>query len=968
MSKISTKLESEGINKLLQQDDFIQRHIGPNNDQVQQMLEAVGVKDLEQLINETVPDNIRLQRDLALEPPCSEPDALDYLKDMMSANKLNKSLLGLGYYPCHTPPVILRNFLENPGWYTAYTPYQAEISQGRLELLLNYQQMIVDLTGMECSNASLLDEATAAAEAMALAKRTAGNKGNKFFASKKCFLQTLDLLRTRSAPLGIELVIGDIKEYEKNPADYFGVLVRYPDMSGEITDWADLATIAHDNKALLCMATDLLALVLLKSPGSMGADIVFGNSQRFGVPLGFGGPHAAFFAVNQKQQRSMPGRLIGVSVDAKGKRALRMALQTREQHIRRDKATSNICTAQVLLANIASLYACYHGYEGLATIATRVHRLTSIVSKFLKEKGYDLATDNFFDTLSILPSSGANLKEISAKAEEQGYNFLLLKDSNLQMSFDETTSPSDLVNILKVFGCSVDEDTILATGTQGNYNFNQKHLRTDEILTHPVFNQYRTETNMMRYLRKLQQKDIGLDRSMIALGSCTMKLNAASEMIPISWEKINGIHPIAPKSQIAGYDKFLEEFEGMLKEITGFDAISFQPNSGAQGEYAGLLAIRSYHLSRKDKNRDVCLIPSSAHGTNPASAVMAGMKVVVVECDDKGNVNVQDMQEKIAANEGAIAALMITYPSTHGVFESSIMEICELIHQAGGLVYMDGANLNAMVGIARPADIGADVCHMNLHKTFCIPHGGGGPGMGPIGVVHDLAEFLPKHWSHVAVDAVGTELNSVSGAPYGSASILPISWAYIKMMGASGLTYATKIAILNANYIAVRLENHYPVLYKGEKGRNAHECIFDIRDIKKSSGISEEDIAKRLIDYGFHAPTMSFPVAGTLMVEPTESESKDEIDRFCDAMISIREEIDAVEKGKSLLEDNPLVNAPHNLSDLYSDWKHPYTKEQAFYPLPYLQEDKYFSPVNRVNNPHGDKNLLCVCPPMEDYT
>lgn len=953
------KISSKKLNELLQHDDFVQRHIGPDSVQVSQMLETIGVKDLEQLITETVPQNIRQQHPSALGAPCSEQDTLAYLKNMMSANKVNHSLLGLGYYSCHTPPVILRNFFENPGWYTAYTPYQAEISQGRLELLLNYQQMIVDLTGMECSNASLLDEATAAAEAMALAKRTAGNKSDKFFASAKCFPQTLDLLRTRSTPLNIELVVGDIEEYKQNSADYFGVLVQYPDLHGEIHDLTDLATTAHDNKALLCVATDLLALVLLKSPGSMGADIVFGNSQRFGVPLGFGGPHAAFFAVNQKLQRSMPGRLIGVSVDTKGKMAMRMALQTREQHIRRDKATSNICTAQVLLANIASLYACYHGYEGLLTIATRVHRFASIAADALKASGYELATDNFFDTLSI---GGDKIKGIAARAEEQGWN-LCSMDNVLQVSFDETTTPDDLVNLMQIFGAKVDKAQMLASSNDGGHRFAKEHERSDEILTHPVFSQNRTETKMMRYLRKLQQKDIGLDRSMIALGSCTMKLNAASEMIPVSWDTVNGLHPFAPASQTTGYTAFINEFEEMLKEITGFAAISFQPNSGAQGEYAGLLAIRSYHLSRGDTQRDICLIPSSAHGTNPASAVMAGMKVVVVQCDDNGNVNVDDMREKIAANEGAIAALMITYPSTHGVFESSIKEICEMVHKAGGQVYMDGANLNAMVGISRPGDIGADVCHMNLHKTFCIPHGGGGPGMGPIGVGQHLAEFLSKHWS---TDS-GKDLNTVSAAPYGSASILPISWAYIKMMGGSGLTLATKIAILNANYIGARLEKHYPVLYRGANGRNAHECIFDIRDIKKDSGISEEDIAKRLIDYGFHAPTMSFPVSGTLMIEPTESESKEELDRFCDAMISIRQEIAAVQNGKMPLEDNPLVNSPHNLSDLYAEWKHPYSKEEAFYPLPYLQEDKYFAPVNRVNNPHGDKNLYCVCPPMEDY-
>lgn len=960
------------LDSLLQQEDFIRRHLGPDNQQIQQMLTTLGIKSLDELIKQTVPANILRQEPLAMEGPLSEHNTLEYLRDMMAENRVNKSMIGLGYYDCHTPSVILRNVLENPGWYTAYTPYQAEISQGRLELLLNYQQMIVDLTGMDCSNASLLDEATAAAEAMTLAKRTASNKGNKFYISAKCFPQTLSLLETRSAPLGIELVVGEIDEYIKNPDDYFAVLVQYPDLHGEVNDLTKLIETAHEQGSLVCVGTDLLALVLLRSPGEMDADIVFGNSQRFGVPLGFGGPHAAFFAVREKLQRSMPGRLIGVSVDAKDKPALRMALQTREQHIRRDKATSNICTAQVLLANIASLYACYHGYDGLATIATRVHKMTSLAAGFLADAGFKLdgKDGNFFDTLTLETAKAQILAEAAAK---QGYNLCALAKGRLQLSFDETTTPADLVAVLNLLGCDVNEDKIYKADKKleqySHHSFDAKFLRSDEILTHPVFKQHQTETKMMRYLRMLQQKDIGLDRSMIALGSCTMKLNAASEMIPISWPEINGIHPFAPADQTKGYSKFIDELEEMLKEITGFTAVNFQPNSGAQGEYAGLLAIRSYHRSRNENERDICLIPSSAHGTNPASTVMAGMKVQVVKCDDKGNVDVGDMKEKIAANLNKIAALMITYPSTHGVFEESIKDICKLVHDAGGQVYMDGANLNAMLGIARPGDMGADVCHMNLHKTFCIPHGGGGPGMGPIGVASQLVEFLPKHWSLGDAQGGGKgDDNTVSAAPYGSTSILPISWAYIKMMGGSGLTLATKVAILNANYIATRLKDHYPVLYSGDHGRNAHECIFDICGIKKASGISEEDIAKRLIDYGFHAPTMSFPVAGTLMVEPTESESKEELDRFCEAMIAIRKEIAQVEEGRLPLEDNPLVNAPHNLSDLYADWQHPYTKEQTFYPLAYLREDKYFPPVNRVNNPHGDKNLFCVCPPLEEYS
>ena len=965
-SKVDKKL-TQSLQELLQQDDFIRRHLGADDAQVKDMLSELGLKDLDQLIKETVPANILLKEPLAIEQAYSEHNTLEYLQQLMSQNKVVKSMQGTGYYDCYTPSVIQRCVLENPGWYTAYTPYQAEISQGRLELLLNFQQMIVDLTGMDCANASLLDEATAAAEAMTLARRVARNKADRFFVDENCFPQTIDLLTTRANSLhGIELVCGKMDEYLKQPENYFGLLMQYPANNGAINDLESIINIAHDNNSLVCVATDLLALILLKSPGSLGADIVFGNSQRFGVPLGFGGPHAAFFAVKQQFQRNIPGRLIGVSVDTKGKKALRMALQTREQHIRRDKATSNICTAQVLLANIAFLFAAYHGYKGLRTIAHRVHRLAYICASALAEKGYKIVTKEFFDTIIIDTDKAATLVQ---QAEDSGYNLRKINDNLLSMSFDETIEIKDVANILKLFGCGGANDEksseelvyALDKKLQNDYSFASKHLRNDEVLSNPAFSSHQTETKMMRYLRTLQQKDIGLDRSMIALGSCTMKLNAATEMMPISWKSVNGIHPFAPASQTKGYIKFIKELEEMLMAITGFAAISFQPNSGAQGEYAGLLAIRSYHISRKDEQRNICLIPASSHGTNPASAVMAGMQVKVISCDDKGNVDVAELKQKIAENQGKIAALMITYPSTHGVFESSIMDICAIIHKEGGQVYMDGANLNAMVGVARPHDIGADVCHINLHKTFCIPHGGGGPGMGPIGVAKHLVEFLPGHHTQ------GKSDNSVSAAPYGSASILPISWAYIKMMGGEGLTLATKISILNANYIAVRLEKHYPVLYKGVEGRNAHECIFDMRDIKKSSAISEEDVAKRLIDYGFHAPTMSFPVAGTLMVEPTESESKDEMDRFCDAMISIRKEIAAVEEGKLPLEDNPLVNAPHTLTDLYGDWQHPYSKQQAFYPLPYLQEDKYFPAVNRVDNPYGDRNLMCVCPPLEEY-
>lgn len=955
------------LSELLQQKDFIRRHLGVDMNQINAMLQKLGVNDLEELITETVPQNILQKKPLALGDAMGEHKALEYLQTIMSENKLAKSMLGMGYYNCYTPAVIQRCVLENPGWYTAYTPYQAEISQGRLELLLNFQQMVVDLTGMDCANASLLDEATAAAESMTLARRVSRNKSLKFFADINCFPQTLDVLTTRAKQLNnIELICGKIDAYVEKPEDYFGVLIQYPSSNGEIKDFSKLINLAHKNNALACVATDLLALVLLKSPGSLGADIVFGSSQRFGVPMGFGGPHAAFFAVKEQYQRNIPGRLIGVSIDSKGKQVLRMALQTREQHIRRDKATSNICTAQVLLANIASLFASYHGYEGLLTIAIRVHRLAYICAEGLKRQGYQIVTTDFFDTIAIKTDMAGDIQK---RAELEGYNLRRIDENLLSISFDETIEITDVQNILNIFAKQppkeLDKGNISVNDIEQQlsqaYSFDLDYLRTDEILSHSVFNDYQTETKMMRYLRRLQHKDIGLDKSMIALGSCTMKLNAASEMMPISWDTVNSLHPFAPSNQTKGYTVFLKELEDMLKAITGFAAISFQPNSGAQGEYAGLLAIHFYHLSRNDSQRDICLIPSSAHGTNPASAIMAGMNVKVVGCDDKGNVDITDLKKKISENAGGIAALMITYPSTHGVFEDAIKDICDVIHQEGGQVYMDGANLNAMVGIAQPHDIGADVCHINLHKTFCIPHGGGGPGMGPIGVAEHLVKFLPGH------NTLGNSNNTVSAAPYGSASILPISWAYIKMMGADGLTLATKIAILNANYIAERLKGHYPILYKGTKGRNAHECIFDLRDIKKSSGISEEDIAKRLIDYGFHAPTMSFPVAGTLMVEPTESESKEEIDRFCDAMISIRSEISMVENKELPLEDNPLVNAPHTLEDLYGDWEHSYSKQQAFYPLPYLQTDKYFAPVNRINNPHGDRNLMCICPPIEEY-
>ena len=947
---------SPQLQELLDTDDFQRRHIGPNNQQVHEMLAVLGVKTLDELISQTIPAAIRTPREFSIGEPVTEHAMLRLLAEWMSANKRQINMLGLGYYGCYTPPVIQRSFLEDPGWYTAYTPYQSEISQGRLELLVNFQQMITELTAMDCANASLLDEATAAAEAMMLAKKVAKNKRNKFFVDKYVFPQTQAVLMTRSAPHDIELVCGDIeKDYMKDPADYFGVLTQYPNMQGRIHSLTHLAHKAHTHDALFIVASDLLALALLNPPGAAGADIVLGNSQRFGVPLGYGGPHAAFFAVKSAYQRHLPGRLIGISKDSKNKPALRMALQTREQHIRRDKATSNICTAQVLLANMAVLYAMYHGIGGLRIIAKRVERLAHLLAYGLERMGEEILHKHFFGTIVIRTHRARQLRQ---EAEKAGYNLLNPQADLLSVSCDETTQPCDIEAIWRIFNQKTDIDIFALDRQLKDENaLSAKFLRQDKILSHLVFNNYGTETKMVRYLRSLRQKDIGLDRSMIALGSCTMKLNAAAEMIPLSWESVNNIHPFAPNHQTKGYQNFFTDFSRMLKEITGLSGISLQPNSGAQGEYAGLMTIRNYHLSRGDGKRTICLIPSSAHGTNPASAVLAGMQVRVVKCDEKGNVDIQDFDAKVEEASGCLAAFMITYPSTHGVFEDSIQYICKKVHEHGGRIYLDGANLNAMVGLVRPADIGVDVCHINLHKTFCIPHGGGGPGMGPIAVAQHLIDFLPGH-----------PVGAVSAAPYGSASILPISWAYIKMMGSQGLIRATKIAILNANYLAQQLAPHYPILYKGKTGRNAHECILDIRPIKKETSVTEEDIAKRLIDYGFHAPTMSFPVIGTLMIEPTESESKEELDRFIAAMISIRAEITRILNGEYPAEDNPLRNAPHTLEDLYGEWRHTYSKEQAFYPLPYLKQDKYFPPVNRVDNVYGDRNLVCGCLPTESYT
>ena len=950
-------------------EQFVPRHLGADEQAGAEMLGTLGLSNTEELLQNAVPADIRFAGELGLGEPCDEHTMLRQLQKITNKNRNALSLIGLGYHDCLVPPVILRCFLENPGWYTAYTPYQAEISQGRLELLLGFQQMITDLTGTDYANASLLDEATAAAEGMQLMRRAAKNSSAKFFADARCFGHVLDVVATRAQHLGIELTIGNLREdYLPQAGDYFGLLMQSPTQDGEVIspkEIAEAAAAAHEHGALLAVGCDPLAQVLLAAPGAVGADVVYGNSQRFGVPLGYGGPHAAFFAVKDAYKRLMPGRLIGVSRDIKGKQALRMSLQTREQHIRREKATSNICTAQVLLANMAFLYAAYHGPQGLRRIAKRVNDQTRLLAQGLTkiDAGYAPLNTAFFDTLTIKVKAG---EQAYLRARESGYNLRRVDDERLALSLNETTELSHIEQLLRIFAEAKNQAPpdirAPARETAAAYALPTEYLRQDEILTHPAFNTHRTETEMMRYLRRLQQKDIGLDRTMIPLGSCTMKLNAAAEMIPIGWETVNGLHPFAPAEQTEGYREFIAELNDMLCKITGFFRISFQPNSGAQGEYAGLLAIRSYHERNGQKQRDVCLIPSSAHGTNPASTVLAGMRPVIIGCDKNGNADLAQLKEKAAAHSNELAALMITYPSTHGVFEDTIREICDTVHQHGGQVYMDGANLNAMVGVARPQDLGADVCHINLHKTFCIPHGGGGPGMGPIGVAEHLAEFLPKHRF---TDTDST--NCVSAAPYGSASILPISWAYIKMMGESGLRRATELALLSANYIRKRLEPHYPILYTNKNGYCAHECILDIRPLKADSGITEEDIAKRLIDYGFHAPTMSFPVAGTLMVEPTESESKAELDRFCDAMIHIRREIARVESGEWDAKDNPLTNSPHTLADLYADWSHQYSKKDAFYPLSYLTEDKYLCPVNRIDNVYGDRNLICSCPLPEDY-
>ncbi|MFU6377188.1 aminomethyl-transferring glycine dehydrogenase [Metapseudomonas otitidis] len=941
-------------------NEFIARHIGPREADIQAMLDLLGHSDLEALTASVIPESIKDSSvlDLAL-PGQGEAEALAAIKAIAAKNQLLRNHIGQGYYPCHTPSPILRNLLENPAWYTAYTPYQPEISQGRLESLLNFQTLISDLTGLPIANASLLDEGTAAAEAMTFCKRLSKNKAsNAFFASRHCHPQTLDVLRTRAEPLGIEVVVGDEREISDVSA-YFGALLQYPATDGDIHDYRDLVERLHGANALVAVAADLLALTLLTPPGEFGADVALGSAQRFGVPLGFGGPHAAYFATRDAFKRDMPGRLVGVSIDRHGKPALRLAMQTREQHIRREKATSNICTAQVLLANIASMYAVYHGPQGLTRIAKRVHQLTAILAEGLAQLGHSVEQQHFFDTLTL--ATGARTAELHAKARARGINLREIDDQRLGLSLDETTTQAHVEELWALFSDSQAMPAFDALAGTAASRLPAALLRQSPILSHPVFNRYHSETELMRYMRKLADKDLALDRSMIPLGSCTMKLNAASEMIPITWAEFGNLHPFAPAEQSQGYQQLTQELEAMLCAATGYDAVSLQPNAGSQGEYAGLLAIRAYHLSRGDDQRDICLIPQSAHGTNPATANMAGMRVVVTACDARGNVDIADLKAKAEEHRERLAAIMITYPSTHGVFEEGIREICEIIHANGGQVYIDGANMNAMVGLCAPGQFGGDVSHLNLHKTFCIPHGGGGPGVGPIGVKAHLAPFLPGH-GHLA-----RKEGAVSAAPFGSASILPITWMYIRMMGGAGLRRASQLAILNANYIARRLEEHYPVLYTGTNGLVAHECILDLRPLKDSSGISVDDVAKRLIDFGFHAPTMSFPVAGTLMIEPTESESKEELDRFCDAMIRIRNEIRAVETGALDAEDNPLKNAPHTAAELVGEWTHPYSREQAVYPTASLVEGKYWPPVGRVDNVYGDRNLVCACPSIEAY-
>ncbi len=942
------------------QKDFIQRHIGPSEKEQKKMLQELGYDSLDELIKKTVPEKILFKESLDIGDSNSEYKALRKLKNISKKNKIFSSFIGMGYYGTYTPYVILRNILENPGWYTSYTPYQPEVAQGRLEMLLNFQQMIIDFTGMDIANASLLDEGTAAAEAMGLSYRLSKTETKKVFVSKNCHPQTIEVIKTRAEPLGLKIIIGD-EDKDINENIICGIL-QYPGTLGDIKDPSEAISKIHKNNGKAVLACDLLALAKLKTPAELGADIAVGSSQRFGIPMGYGGPHAAFFATKDEYKRSMPGRIVGVSVDRHGKKAFRLALQTREQHIRRDKATSNICTAQALLAIVSAAYAVYHGPKGIKKIAETVSQLTKNFADKLKQSGYELYSDEFFDTVTVKTLDKTD--KIYKNALDQGVNIRKVNSELLAVSFDERKNLYRANQLLKIFNCS---ETIKETMNESLSNLPKKLLRTSTYLDHPVFNSYHSETEMLRYLKKLEDSDIALNRTMIALGSCTMKLNAVSEMIPVTWKEFSQPHPFSPVEQMDGYRELFTDLKNWLRSITGFSGVSLQPNAGAQGEFAGLMVIRKFHEKNGELNRNVCLIPSSAHGTNPASAQMVGMKVVVVKCDEHGNVDYNDLKKKAVEHSENLAALMVTYPSTHGVFEEKITDICDLIHKHGGQVYMDGANLNALVGIAKPGNFGPDVCHINLHKTFCIPHGGGGPGMGPIACKKHLEIFLPKH-SVIKDCGPATGIGAVSAAPWGSSSILSISWMYIKMMGSEGLKKASQVAILNANYIAHKLKDSFPILYKGKNGNVAHECIIDIRKIKIDTGISEEDIAKRLIDFGYHAPTMSWPVAGTMMIEPTESESLNEINRFCSTLQKIKQEIDKIQSGSYDKIDNPLKNAPHTHVELSSNkWEHKYEREEAAYPSEILRTVKYWPPVARVDNVYGDKNLFCTCPSMDEY-
>jgi glycine dehydrogenase len=967
---MTSKLPVNSLSELEQTHDFTRRHIGPSESQTQAMLNDIGAESVDALIDEIVPSDIRLADLPNIGESKTEVKALADLKAVASLNKVNDSYIGLGYFPTLTPNVILRNVLENPGWYTAYTPYQPEIAQGRLESLLNYQQMCLDLTGLELASASLLDEATAAAEAMALAKRVAKNKkSNLFFISDDVYPQTIDVVKQRAEMFGFDIVVAPANEAAEH--DIFGALIQYPGASGKVSDISELIEKIHTKKAIVAVAADIMSLVLLKSPGELGADAVIGSSQRFGVPMGYGGPHAAFFTTSDKYKRSLPGRIIGVSKDSRDNQALRMAMQTREQHIRREKANSNICTAQVLLANMAAFYAVYHGPQGLKTIANRIHRLTDILYLGTQSKGLTAVHANYFDTLTFnLDAQGVDKEAIVVRALAANLNLRTDVDGQISLSLDETTTREKVAVLFDVLlgeGHGLDvtalDDNIVQSG---HSSIPEELARQSEILTHPVFNSYHSETEMLRYIKRLENKDLALNHSMISLGSCTMKLNATAQMIPVSWPEFANMHPFAPVDQATGYKQMIDELAEWLVELTGYDKMSMQPNSGAQGEYAGLISIHKYHQSRGDSHRNICLIPSSAHGTNPASAQMVGMKVVVVDCDKEGNVDMADLTAKAEELRDNLSCIMITYPSTHGVYEKTIAEICNIVHDNGGQVYLDGANMNAQVGLTSPGFIGADVSHLNLHKTFAIPHGGGGPGMGPIGVKAHLAPFLPDH-SLITVDSETRGNGAVSAAPFGSAGILCISYLYVALLGKTGVTDSTKYAITNANYLAKKLSQHYPILYTGDNDRVAHECIIDLRPLKAECGITEVDIAKRLMDYGFHAPTMSFPVAGTFMIEPTESESKVELDRFIEAMVCIRDEVRKVETGEWTEQDNPLHNAPHTMADITSEWNRAYSIKEAVYPVAAVAENKFWPTVNRIDDVYGDRNLICSCPSVDTY-